>query len=118
MQVLDAPPRGGPVRRSPTPARRGRSDTAIWSALFDRVRTSEYADQLGGLRFEVRDGVVLLQGEAAHRGDIPYLLALVWSVPGVAGVRNELTFCGEAPAELAVPRMDRPAPPARRRRNG
>jgi hypothetical protein len=118
MQVLDAPTRRGRVRRSPTTARRGRHDATVWCSVFDRIRRSEFAGQLGALRFEVRDSVVLLQGEAAHRRDIPYLLALVWSVPGVAGVRDELTFCGEAPAEISRPSVSQATPPTRRRLNG
>lgn len=118
MRVLDAPPRAGTVRRSPVLARRARWDATVWRSVFDRIRRSEFADQLGALRFEVRDGVVLLQGEAAHREDIPYLLALVWSVPGVAGVRHELTFCGAAPAEVSRPSVSQAAQPARRRVRG
>jgi osmotically-inducible protein OsmY len=81
-----------------------RSDTVTWRAVFDRLATSEFAGQLGAIRFEVRDGTVLLQGEAAHREDLPRLVAVVWSVPGVAGVRDQLTFCGETPGELREPR--------------
>jgi len=82
------------------PACAPRSDTAVWRAVFERLATSEFAGQLGAIRFEVRDGAVLLQGEAAHREDVPRLVAVVWSVPGVAGVRDQLTFCGETPAEV------------------
>jgi osmotically-inducible protein OsmY len=88
------------ARRSSAPG----SDTVTWRAVFDRLAASEFAGQLGAIRFEVRDGVVLLQGEAVHREDLPRLLAVVWSVPGVADVRDRLTFCGETPGELREPR--------------
>jgi osmotically-inducible protein OsmY len=95
------------------PARAPRTDTTVWCAVFDRLATSEFAEQLGAIRFEVRDGVVLLQGEAAHREDLPRLVAVVWSVPGVAGVRDLLTFCGETPAEMSGRRCSQAGTPSR-----
>jgi osmotically-inducible protein OsmY len=81
--------------------------------MFDRLQTSDLADQLGAIRFEVREGVVSLQGEAAHQENVPRLVAMAWSVPGVAGVREELTFCGETPEELSKPRCSQATPGAR-----
>lgn len=84
-----------------------RPDTEIRSEILEEVIARELCMDSGRLRVQVRDGVVLLEGDVPQRSVLPLLLRAVRGVDGVVRVENRLGWDEDDPV-VHVPTISGP----------
>ncbi|WP_432138379.1 MULTISPECIES: CBS domain-containing protein [unclassified Streptomyces] len=72
-----------------------RSDEAIRRDVLDTIRAGAPGLPADAVDVSVREGMVTLSGQIAHRDDAASAVWVAWRVDGVVGVVNALTYTAE-----------------------
>ncbi len=86
-----------------------RPDSEIRDEVVKEIIAGEFALDPNVFDVKVRSGIVTITGQVENRAIAPLLIAAIRHAEGVVGVRDRISFPGQASRSEAVPRRPRVA---------